>query len=269
VHEHVAAAEERGQLGRAQIGDAALEPGVLELGLAEVEGEDVLDLGIGEQRGQERPADHARRSGDRHAHADASAGEWSPDARASNTRVAMPQRPGLYLAPSDMVSSRRAMLDPNQLAQWGLPGLFVTALLAGSVFPLPTEALVSALVLGGQHLALVLGVALLGNVLGSTTLYVLGGWVARGGGGPIGRWLQRRSEKEGPRLEKAKEKLRHVGAPALLFCSIPIAGDAVILAAGFVGVRPLPFVVFVALGKGLRYGAVALSTAAALAAAHG
>ena len=34
---------------------------------------------------------------------------------------------------------------------------------------------------------------------------------------------------------------------------VPVVGDAFVLAGGFVGVRPLPFVVFVTLGKGLRY----------------
>jgi len=158
------------------------------------------------------------------------------------------------------------MADLSSLSAWGLPGLFVIATLAGSVLPLPTEALISALVYGGQRTALVVAVATVGNVLGSTTLYLLGSWVAAGGGGPLGRWLARRSEQAGPQLEVAKQRLRRYGAPALIFSSIPIVGDVVILAAGYVRLRPLPFLFFVSLGKGLRYLAVGLSTAAALSA---
>jgi membrane protein YqaA with SNARE-associated domain len=156
------------------------------------------------------------------------------------------------------------MPDLTLLAAWGLPGLFFIAVLAGSVVPLPSEALLAAIIYAGQSPGMAVGVATGGNVLGALTLYVLGQWVARGGGGPVGRWVTRRSEQSGPRMERAKERLRTWGAPALLMSWLPVVGDVFVLAGGFVGVRPLPFVVFVALGKGLRYGFVALSIAAAM-----
>jgi membrane protein YqaA with SNARE-associated domain len=161
------------------------------------------------------------------------------------------------------------MFDPGHLAAWGLPGLFLIALLGGSVVPLPTEAVISALVVGGVRWGLVLMVATVGNVIGSTSLYVLGRWVAQGGAGPVGRWLQRRTANAGPRFDRAKRRLAKWGAPALSLSFIPIAGDVVILASGFVGVRPGPFLAFVALGRGLRYGTVAMSTLAAVTAVRG
>ncbi|XXF79620.1 DedA family protein [Myxococcaceae bacterium GXIMD 01537] len=156
------------------------------------------------------------------------------------------------------------MPDPSMFAAWGLPGLFLVAVLAGSVVPLPSEALLAAIVYAGQSPWLSVAVATAGNVLGALTLYALGRWVANGGGGPVGRWVARRSEQDGPRMERAKEKLRTWGAPALLITWLPIIGDVFVLAGGFVGVRPLPFVVFVTLGKGLRYVFVAFSAAAAM-----
>lgn len=156
------------------------------------------------------------------------------------------------------------MPDASTLATWGLPGLFLIAMLAGSVLPVPSEALLAAIIYAGQSPTRAVTVATVGNVLGALTLYVLGRWVARGGGGPVGRWVAKRGAQDGPRMERAQQRLRTWGAPALIMSWVPVLGDVFVLAGGFVGVRPLPFVVFVTLGKGLRYLAVALSTAAAM-----
>ncbi len=155
------------------------------------------------------------------------------------------------------------MPDVAALAGWGLPGLFLVAVMAGSVLPAPSEAVLAALVYGGVSPALAVGVATGGNVLGAASLYVLGRWVGRGGGGPLGRWVQRRAAREGPRLERARARLATWGAPTLLLAWLPGVGDVFVLAAGLVGMRWAPFLFFVTLGKALRYLAVALSVAAA------
>ena len=133
---------------------------------------------------------------------------------------------------------------------------------AGSVLPAPSETVLAALVYGGVDPGLAVVVATGGNVLGATTLYLLGRWGARGGGGPVGRWVQRRREREGPRLERAQARLATWGAPALVLAWLPLVGDVLVLTAGLVGVPWGPFVGFVTLGKGLRYLFVALSAAA-------
>jgi membrane protein YqaA with SNARE-associated domain len=151
------------------------------------------------------------------------------------------------------------MIDPATLAAWGLPGLFVVAMLAGSIVPMPSEALLVAILSGGVSPTVAVTVATVGNVLGALSLYLLGRWVARGGGGRLGRWVARRSAREGPRLERARERLRKWGSPILVLSWLPVVGDAFVLAAGLVGVRGAPFVVFTTLGKGLRYLFVAVS----------
>jgi len=156
------------------------------------------------------------------------------------------------------------MPDTTLLVAWGLPGLFLVAVLAGSVVPVPSEALLAALVYGGASPWVATGVATVGNVLGALSLYVLGRWVAGGGGGALGRWYARRRASEGPRMARVEARLRTWGAPALVMSWVPLVGDAFVIAGGVVGVRPLPFFVFVTLGKGLRYVFVAMSTAAAL-----
>ncbi|HEX8697293.1 MAG TPA: VTT domain-containing protein [Myxococcaceae bacterium] len=156
------------------------------------------------------------------------------------------------------------MFDPSTLAAWGLPGLFVVSMMAGSVVPIPSEALLAAVIHGGVPPMAAVTVATVGNVLGALSLYLLGLWVARGGGGRLGRWASRRVNREGPRLERAQQRLRRWGPPMLLLSWLPVVGDAFVLAAGFAGVRAVPFLVFTSLGKGLRYTFVAVSVMTAL-----
>lgn len=160
-------------------------------------------------------------------------------------------------------------MDAPALEAWGLPGLFVAAFLAGSIFPLPSEGVLGALILAGVPIARVVVVATLGNVLGASTLWALGRWAAHGRRSPFAGWLDRRVRAAGPRLERARAALARFGAPVLLLSWVPVVGDVAVLAAGLVGVRVVPFVVFTALGKGLRYVVVASAAAAAAAAAQG
>ncbi len=155
-------------------------------------------------------------------------------------------------------------LDPTLLAAWGLPGLFVVAMLAGSVVPMPSEAMLVALVAGGVSPTAAVVVATAGNVLGALSLYLLGRWVARGGGGRLGRWAARRQAREGPRLQRALQRLRTWGAPVLMLSWLPVLGDAFVFAAGLIGMRGVPFLVFTTLGKGLRYTLVTVSVVTAL-----
>jgi membrane protein YqaA with SNARE-associated domain len=150
------------------------------------------------------------------------------------------------------------------LAAWGLPGLFIVAMLAGSIVPMPSEAVLVAVISGGISPVVAVTVATTGNVLGALSLYLLGRWGARAGGGRLGRWISRRGEREGPRLERARQRLRTWGAPVLILSWLPVVGDAFVLAAGLVGVRSTPFLVFTVLGKGLRYVLVAVSVMTAL-----
>ncbi|MFN7132059.1 MAG: MFS transporter, partial [Myxococcales bacterium] len=104
-------------------------------------------------------------------------------------------------------------------------------------------------------------VASAGNVLGAATIYALGRWVRADAHGRLGRWFQRRRDAGGARYARAEARVRRWGAPALLLTWLPIVGDLLVLAAGALGVRAVPFVVFTALGKALRYAAVAAAFA--------
>lgn len=155
------------------------------------------------------------------------------------------------------------------LEVWGLPGLFLAAFLAGSIVPAPSEGVLAALVYAGVPIARAVAVATVGNVLGATSLWGLGRWAASGRHSPFAGWLERRVRAAGQRLERARGAVARFGPLVLLLSWVPVIGDLAVLAAGLVGVRAVPFVVFTALGKGLRYVAVAAVANAAATATHG
>ncbi|WP_373046464.1 YqaA family protein [Vulgatibacter sp.] len=157
-------------------------------------------------------------------------------------------------------------MDPVLLATWGLPGLFLAAFLSGSVVPLPSEAVLVALLGGGLAPLPLVTVATAGNLLGAATLFWIGTALSRGAGGALGRALQRRIQRDPQAFERAQARLRRFGAPLLLLTWVPIVGDLFVIAAGFVGVRLLPFVIFTGVGKAARFALVASATAAALGA---
>jgi membrane protein YqaA with SNARE-associated domain len=154
---------------------------------------------------------------------------------------------------------------PDPFLAFGLPGLFVVALLAGSVVPLPSEALLAGLIWQGQAPATAVVVATLGNTLGAATLFWLGGRLARGSaGGRFFRWLERRTGVDGPQIERARARLGRWGSPAMLFTWLPFVGDVIVVAAGFAGSSWTAFVIFAGLGKALRFAVVAATAAAAV-----
>lgn len=152
-------------------------------------------------------------------------------------------------------------MDPLLLAAWGLPGLFVAAFLAGSVVPLPSEAVLLALQAGGLAPLPLVAVATLANLLGACTLYWLGGAVARGKGSALVRRLGARFERDQAGIERAQARLRRWGAPLLLLTWLPVVGDLFVIGAGFLGMRLPAFLLFTAAGKAARYATVATATA--------
>ena len=134
-------------------------------------------------------------------------------------------------------------------------GLFAWSFLAATVLPLGSEAPLAALVrTQGAMVAPVL-VATAGNYLGACTTYWLGLRAARAVGG-------RRKETDDD--SRAARLLARYGQPALLLSWVPVLGDAIVAAAGAVGMPFYGFSAWVLLGKGLRYLAVAWAAASLL-----
>ena len=124
-----------------------------------------------------------------------------------------------------------------------LVSLFISSFLAATLLPGGSEiVLVSVLKLYPE----LFWPALLLGTLGNT----LGGMVSFGMG-----WLL-------PQTHKLKhvEKIQHYGTPALLFAWVPLLGDALCLAAGWLRLNPWQAALFMVIGKFARYWVIAVAT---------
>jgi membrane protein YqaA with SNARE-associated domain len=133
-------------------------------------------------------------------------------------------------------------------------GLFVAALIAGSILPLQSEAVLATLLLTTDHSPWVLvATASAGNTLGSIINWLLG----RG----IERFRDRRWFPVGPSmLAKAQHWYQRYGKWSLLLSWVPVIGDPLTVIAGVMGERLVVFATLVAVAKTCRYIAVAVLT---------
>ncbi|MCU7872253.1 MAG: VTT domain-containing protein [Candidatus Thiodiazotropha sp. (ex Lucinoma borealis)] len=139
------------------------------------------------------------------------------------------------------------MLDFSQFLNLsgGPTGLFIGSFLASTLLPGGSEALLLwELQKTPDQAGLLWGIASLGNTLGG-----LSSWL-------IGWWLARRFPGQGlhnQRQRQALERIGRYGSPALLLSWLPVIGDPLCLAAGWSGVRLLPAILFIGIGKAIRY----------------
>jgi len=125
--------------------------------------------------------------------------------------------------------------------------MFSSALVAATLLPAQSEAVLVSLLLGGaQPVWALLTVASAGNVLGAVINWALGR--------SIERFRDRRWFPVGPaELASAQTRYQRWGKWSLLLSWMPIIGDPLTLAAGFLR-EPLPvFLLFVTIAKTARY----------------
>lgn len=127
-----------------------------------------------------------------------------------------------------------------------LLGLLGASFAAATLFPLPSEAALFAYLQAHPDRAvLAVCVATLGNTAGGMTTYVIGRMIPRNSSFPPRTLLW----------------LRRHGAPATFFAWLPVAGDALCAAAGWLRIRWWAALAFMAAGRLTRYIVVAwLST---------
>ncbi len=132
-------------------------------------------------------------------------------------------------------------------------GLFAWSFLAATVLPLSSEAALAVLVGTERRVVLPVLVATAGNYLGACTTYYLGWRAVRLLG------TGRAAPVSGSRTTRL---LGRYGQPMMLLSWVPVVGDALVAAAGAVRMPFAAFSFWVALGKGLRYAAVAWAASA-------
>lgn len=133
-----------------------------------------------------------------------------------------------------------------------LVGLFASALVAATILPAQSEAVLVALLVT-EHAApwLLVAVASVGNVLGAVINWLIGVGAERS----KGRWWF----PVGPAsLDRAQRWYHRYGRWSLLFSWVPIIGDPLTVVAGVMREPLRSFIPLVAIGKVGRYAILAL-----------
>lgn len=129
---------------------------------------------------------------------------------------------------------------------WGYIGLFLSALLAGSILPFSSEVVLTVLVQMGADPVGCLISASIGNTLGGLLCYWLG---YLGNMQWIERWLKIDKEK----MDKVEGFVRKRGAWMGLFGVLPWVGEVIIVLLGLMRSNIYITTVTMFIGKSVRY----------------
>ena len=132
------------------------------------------------------------------------------------------------------------------LTGWGYAGLFLSALLAGSIVPFSSELVMVALVQVGLSPALCVLAATLGNTAGGMTCY---------GMGRLGRvdWIEKYFKVKKEKIDRMQRFLQGKGALMGFFAFLPFVGEAIAIALGFMRSNVALTTASMFLGKLARY----------------
>lgn len=134
----------------------------------------------------------------------------------------------------------------ESLTELGLLGVFIMSFLAATIVPIGSETVVSAVLLSGIDFWLVVTVATLGNTIGGMTGYYLGF---------LGKWewLEKYFKIKREKVERFKERIQKHGSWLAMLCWVPGIGDFLTIALGLFKVNWRPVLVFMFVGKFLRF----------------
>lgn len=132
------------------------------------------------------------------------------------------------------------------LIEWGLPGLFISALLAGSIMPFSSELVLMALVKLGLPPIACLIAATLGNTTGGMTCYYMG---------RLGKicWMEKYFRVKKEKVDSMVKFLQGKGALMAFFTFLPAIGEVIAIALGFMRSNTWLTVISMFVGKLLRY----------------
>lgn len=132
--------------------------------------------------------------------------------------------------------------------QSSLLALFTSSFLAATLLPGGSEAVLAGVLMAYPELySSALSVATIGNTLGGMSSYVIGRLL------PDEKAMR---SKMGNKM-RGLEWVRQYGAPILFFSWLPLIGDVLCVAAGWLRIHWLWAVIFIAAGKFARYWVIA------------
>ncbi len=138
------------------------------------------------------------------------------------------------------------MTDLNE--NWSLWGLFLSAFISSTLLPGGSEAILALLATSSVHERwLLFAIATGGNTLGGISSWLIGRLMAS-------RFSAQRMQQG--KYVSAIERIRKWGSPILLFSWLPIVGDPLCLAAGWLKINFFYSALFIAIGKAARYAVI-------------
>ena len=138
------------------------------------------------------------------------------------------------------------------LIDWGYVGMFLSALIAGTVVPFSSEAVLVALISMGLNPIGCILAATAGNMIGGMTCYWLGS---------LGNmlWIEKYFGVNKKKLERAERFVKGRGAWMAFFMFIPFLGEAIGVLLGLMRANVWITAIAMFLGKSFRYIALALT----------
>ena len=139
------------------------------------------------------------------------------------------------------------------LIDWGYVGMFLSALIAGTVVPFSSEAVLVALIsMGLNPIGCVLA-ATAGNMIGGMTCYWLGS---------LGNmlWIEKYFGVNKKKLERAERFVKGRGAWMAFFMFIPFLGEAIGVVLGLMHANAWITAIAMFLGKSTRYIVITLTS---------
>ena len=133
--------------------------------------------------------------------------------------------------------------------EYGYIGLFLASFLAATILPFGSEVVFAALIAAGLDAWTCIIVASVGNWMGGMTNYYLG---------RLGKteWIEKYLKVKKEKIEKIQHWLRGKGASMAFFSFMPVVGDVIAIALGYM--RANIYIVNTSMfaGKFLRYVAI-------------
>ena len=134
----------------------------------------------------------------------------------------------------------------EEFATYGYFGLFLASFLAATVLPFSSEVVLSILLGYGFDPVVCLAAASIGNTLGGMTCY----WI-----GLLGKveWMEKYLKIKYEKVEKMQRWMEHTGSALALLAFLPVVGDVIAVALGFMRSNVWYVLFFMFTGKTLRY----------------
>lgn len=138
------------------------------------------------------------------------------------------------------------------LIEYGPLGMFIAGFLSGSVLPFSSEVVLVGLLAGGAKVWGVLIWGTIGNSLGSYVNYLIG---------TLGKeeWITKYAGVKPEKLQKGMRYVRRYGAWAGLLSWMPVIGELITVAMGYLRINQFASIATIVIGKFLRYIVLAMA----------